>query len=187
MTSFDISDTLAPKSDQLDAIDLLSGPRVLTVTDVTQGNAEQPVQIHFAEFPRPWRPGVTMRRLIFKLWGGKGSEYVGRKFELYNDESVTFGNDRTGGIRIRSMSHIGPKSRTETLPTSRGKYGKFTVQPLADAAPETPALTAAMIACCTDQAQLRTWWTEHPDQRAAIEARVAEVKSDATQDGATDA
>lgn len=183
--TFDIGETLAPKSEQLDAIDLLSGSRVFTITDVTKGNAEQPVQIHFAEFPRPWRPGVTMRRLLFKLWGGKGGEYVGRQVELFNDETVTFGPDRTGGIRIRAMSHIGPKVRTETLPISRGKYGKFTVQPLADpmTAPQPEPLTDTMIACCTDADQLRAWWTAYPGQRAAIEARVAEVKADTEVSG----
>ena len=187
--TFDIGETLAPKSDQLDAIDLLSGSRIFTVTDVTKGNAEQPVQIHLAEFPRPWRPGVTMRRLLFKLWGGQGSEYVGRQVELYNDETVTFGPDRTGGIRIRAMSHIGNKARTETLPISRGKYGKFTVQPLADPAPAAPTpepLTDAMIACATDVDQLGNWWRQHPEQRPAIEARVAEIKASEAQETATE-
>ena len=49
--SFDISETLAPKSDQMDAVDLLGGPQTFTVTEVTRGNAEQPVQIALAEFP----------------------------------------------------------------------------------------------------------------------------------------
>jgi hypothetical protein len=40
----DISDTLAPNSDQLDAVDLIGGPRTFTITDVTKGNAEQPVR-----------------------------------------------------------------------------------------------------------------------------------------------
>jgi hypothetical protein len=169
----DISDTLAPKSDQLDAIDLLSGPRVFTVTDVTKGSAEQPVQIHLAEFSRPWRPGVTMRRLIFKMWGGQGREYVGRRVELYNDETVTFGNDRTGGIRIRSMSHIGNQARTETLPISRGKYGKFTVQPLPDAAPEPT--TADRIA------SLRAEWAgADEDRRKVIAAEVEALQGGAS-------
>jgi hypothetical protein len=64
MTNFDISDTLAPTSDQLDAVDLLGGPRTFTVAKVTKGNPEQPVQIHLAEFPRVWRPGKSMRRVL---------------------------------------------------------------------------------------------------------------------------
>ena len=53
----DISDTLAPNSDQLDAVDLIGGPRTFTITKVSKGNAEQPVNVHLAEFPRVWRPG----------------------------------------------------------------------------------------------------------------------------------
>lgn len=48
----DISDTLAPNSDQLDAVDLLSGPRIFTVASASRGNAEQPVNVHLVEFPR---------------------------------------------------------------------------------------------------------------------------------------
>jgi succinate dehydrogenase / fumarate reductase, membrane anchor subunit len=48
----DISETIAPASDQLDAVDLLSGPRTFTIESVSKGNAEQPVQIHLAEFAR---------------------------------------------------------------------------------------------------------------------------------------
>ena len=58
----DISDTLAPNSDQLDAIDLLGGPRTFTIADVSRGSDEQPVQIALAEFPRPWRPGEGRAR-----------------------------------------------------------------------------------------------------------------------------
>ena len=47
----DITETLAPKSDQLDAVDLLGGPRTFTITGVKAGNEEQPVQISLAEFP----------------------------------------------------------------------------------------------------------------------------------------
>lgn len=180
----DISDTLAPKSDQLDAVDLLSGPRVFTVTEVTRGSAEQPVQIHLAEFPRPWRPGVTMRRLIFKLWGGQGSEYAGRKVELFNDESVTFGSDRTGGIRIRAMSHIGSKPRTETLPISRGKYGKFTVQPLVDTEPTPDDLAEQVVsalAAATTEDEVREWGNRaHARNLLDVQVRAETVRNHVT-------
>ena len=66
----DITATLAPKSDQLDAIDLVGGPRIFTVTDVTAGNPEQPVNVHLAEFDRVWRPGKSMRRVLAAGGGG---------------------------------------------------------------------------------------------------------------------
>ena len=47
-----LTDSIAPKSDQLDAVDLLSGPRTFTIERVSTHNAEQPFNFHLAEFPR---------------------------------------------------------------------------------------------------------------------------------------
>jgi hypothetical protein len=49
----DISDSIIPKSDQLNAEDLLSGPRTVTVAEVRKGTPEQPVEIHLVGVPRP--------------------------------------------------------------------------------------------------------------------------------------
>src|SRR4051794_36812330 len=86
----DISDTLAPNSDQLDAVDLLSGPRTFTIKSVSKGDPEQPVNIHLAEFPRPWRPGKSMRRVLVASWGPDAATYVGRRVTLYCDNDVVF-------------------------------------------------------------------------------------------------
>ena len=43
MTMTDITDTLAPTSDQLDAVDLLTGPRTFTVERVVVNKSDQPV------------------------------------------------------------------------------------------------------------------------------------------------
>ncbi len=127
----------------MDAVDLLSGPRVFTVEKVTKVDGERPINIHLSGFPRPWRPNVTMRRLLFKLWGRDGKAYAGRRIELYNDETVTFGKVETGGVRIKALSHIGGRARTETLPIARGTFGTFTVEPLPDEpAPTPPSATA---------------------------------------------
>lgn len=135
----DISATLVSKSDQLDNIDLLGGPRVFTVTRVAiNEGAEQPLSVWFGEYDRPWKPGVTMRRLLSELWGTESDSWIGRKVRLYRDETVTMGRDKPGGTRISHASHLDKRVEV-TLPTSRGKFGKFTVDPLADApAPPTP-------------------------------------------------
>lgn len=175
----DISDTLAPTSDQLDAVDLLSGPRTFSIERVSKGSAEQPVQIHLADFPRPWRPGKSMRRVLVACWGKDASEYVGRRVTLFCDPDVKFGGDRVGGTRISHLSHI-DKPRSVPLLITRGKSAIYTVQPLEDE-PQTPALTADQIARCTDADQLRSWWHEHPSMRAQITARGNELQ--ATPDG----
>ena len=160
----DLSDTIAPTSDQLDAVDLLGGERIFTVERVSAGNTEQPVNIHLAEFPRPWRPGKSMRRVLVACWGPDASQYVGRRVTLYCDPNVTFGKDRVGGTRIRALSHI-DKPRHIPLLVSRGKSATFTVQPLPDPAPVDPRI-----------ASLRAeWQSANPERRAAIEAEVASL------------
>lgn len=133
----DISDTLAPTSDQLDAVDLVGGPRIFTVERVSKGNAEQPVQVHLAEFPRVWRPAKSMRRVLAAAWGSDASTWTGRKVELYCDPAVMFGGQAVGGTRISRMTHIDGPLKVPLL-VKRGKSAIFTVQPLpADAVTET--------------------------------------------------
>lgn len=165
----DISDTLAPKSDQLDAVDLLGGPQTFTIMGVSKGNAEQPVQISLAEFPRVWRPGKSMRRVLAACWGTDASVYVGRRVTLYCDETVMFGNDRVGGTRISHLSHIdGPKS--VPLLVKRGKSATYKVDPLPDAPAVDPQVAA-----------LRAEWTKAtPERRAEIEAEVAALTGGAS-------
>lgn len=133
----DISETLIGSSDQLDNVDLMSGPRDFTITGVSRGgNSEQPINFTLAEFPRPWRPGLTMRRLLAAIWNTTdANEYVGRRVRLYRDPKVTFGKTSTGGTRISHASHL-EKAVTVPLPVSRGQFRDFTVHPLPDAAPQ---------------------------------------------------
>ena len=116
----DISETIVPKSDQLNAEDLLTGPRTFTVEKVTKGSAEQPVDIHLVEFPgRPFRPSKTVRRILVNAWGPEASAYVGRRLTLYRDPAVKFGGMDVGGIRVSHLSGI-DKPLTVALTVSRG-------------------------------------------------------------------
>jgi len=128
----DISDTLTPRSDQLNAEDLLTGPRVFTVEKVTKGSAEQPVEIHLVGLPgRPFKPSKTVRRLLVAAWGSEASAYAGRRMMLYRDPAVRFGGQDVGGIRVSALSDI--KERiTLALTVTRGKRAPFVVEPLAD-------------------------------------------------------
>lgn len=128
----DMTESLAPKSDQLDAIDLISGPRTFTIEKVSRHNIEQPFNFHLAEFPRVWRPGKSMRRIIAAAWGADASKYAGKRVTLYCDPSVQFGSDTVGGTRISHMSGLDKPLKVPLL-VKRGKSAMFTVQPLADA------------------------------------------------------
>jgi len=182
--TLDITDTLAPKSDQLDAIDLaVSGPQTFTIKGVSKGSPDQPVNIALEEFPRVWRPGKSMRRVLAAAWGVDASKYVGRKVRLYCDPTVRFGGEAVGGTRIEALSHI-DKPLAVPLIITRGKSAVFTVQPLKESAPAKPAPagpTTADIAATTDIDTLREWWQEHPALRAQIEARRSELTAAAVQ------
>lgn len=129
----DITESIVPKSDQLNAEDLLTGPRTVTITAVTKGSVEQPVNIVTAEFGpgRPYKPSKSMRRILVSAWGPEASAYVGRRITIYRDPDITFGRDRVGGIRISHLSHIAKRLEV-ALTVTRGKRSTFTVDPLPD-------------------------------------------------------
>ena len=166
----DITDTLAPKSEQLDNVELSSGPRVFVVERVeVKKDAEQPVRVYFHGFPRPWRPGVTMRRVLGYCWGNKSKFWAGRSIQLFRDPDVRYGKDNTGGTRIAAMSHIDGRQEVPVL-LSQGRAGTYIVEPLAE--------EADPIAACSSIDELRAMYrTANDETRARITARVAELQA----------
>lgn len=159
----DLGDTIEPRSDQLNAEDLLTGPRTVTITAVRKVNGEQPIEIVTAEFGpgRPWKPSKTSRRMLVLAWGRQGAAYVGRRVTLYRDPDVKFGGEAVGGIRVSHMSHIG-RPLTMTLTETRGKRKPHRVEPLPDLTPVE---------------QLRAkWQTADPARRKVIEREVAALQ-----------
>lgn len=127
----DLTESIAPKSDQLDAIDLISGPRTFTIEKVSTGNSDQPFNFHLTEFPRVWRPGKSMRRVIVAAWGPDATKYAGNRVTLFCDPDVDFGGVKVGGTRISHMSGISETLRVPLL-IKRGKSAVYTVEPLTD-------------------------------------------------------
>jgi hypothetical protein len=137
--SVDLGDTIAPNSQQVNAEDLIGGARVVQVTSIEKGTADQPVFIHLAEFPgRTYRPAKSMRRVLVAAWGGDAANYPGRYMEIFNDPTVKWAGQEVGGIRISKLSHI-DKPVTVHLTVTRGKRAPFTVQPLRPASQPLPA------------------------------------------------
>ena len=129
----DMTQSIVPKSDQLNADDLMTGARTFTVKSVSAGSAEQPIDIHLIETPgRAFRPSKSMRRVMVAAWGPETDVYTGRKMTLYRDPRIRFGKDEVGGIRISHMSHI-DKELKIALTVTRGKREAFEVQPLREA------------------------------------------------------
>ena len=136
----DMTDTIIPRSDQLNADSLLTGPITIKVSGVEIAMGEQPVTVHYeGENGRPFKPGKTSRRVLVRCWGADASAYVGRSMTLYTDPDIKFGGMAVGGIRISHLSHI-DSAITMALTETKGKKKPFTVRPLVvEPAPPAPS------------------------------------------------
>jgi hypothetical protein len=178
----DISATLVSNSTQLDNVDLMGGARVFTITSVTvHDGAEQVMSIGLAEYPRPWKPGLTMRRLLAEMYGADDDNWIGKRVRLYRDEKVSFGRDKTGGTRISHASDLA-KTIVVTLPTSKGKFGEFKVEPLVEAPkPDTATVAAKAIDWFATKNVPQSSLEAHVGKPVAewTDADIAELKSNA--------
>lgn len=127
----DLRTTIVPKSDQLNAEQLLGGPITITVTDVAVGSGdEQPVTVHYeGEAGRPYKPCKTMRKVLIFAWGADGTQWPGKSMTLYCDVNVKFGGEAVGGIRISHLSDI-PSRMKVSLTATRGKKALYEIEPL---------------------------------------------------------
>ena len=135
---FDIRDlraTIVPKSDQLNAEQLLGGSITVQVTEVRIGSSdEQPISIHYAgDDGRPYKPCKTMRKVLVFAWGQDGHQWHGRSLTLYNDPGVKFGGHEVGGIRISHISHI-ERDLQVSLTATKGKKALHNIKRLKVAA-----------------------------------------------------
>ena len=83
MSTESLKDTIAPKSDQLNADDLLTGPMTVQITSVSRGNSEQPVVIGISGGYQPFKPCKSMRRVMISIWGDNGAEWIGQSMTLF--------------------------------------------------------------------------------------------------------
>ena len=139
----DMKQAIIPKSDQLNADDLLSGPITVKITGVTvRGGQEQPVAISYeGDSGKPYKACKSMCRVLVSAWGADSSKYVGRSLTLYCDPKVKWGGMEVGGIRISHMSDI-DSAITMALTVTRANKKPFTVKPLKGTAAPQEAETA---------------------------------------------
>jgi len=167
----DVSATIIPKSDQLNAEQLLTGPITITVTDVRRiGNSdEQPIAIHYeGEQGRPYKPCKTMRRLLVFAWGSDGEAWLGRRMTLYNRPDVKFGGQEVGGIRISHLSDIDRPIQI-ALTSTRGKKEPVRVEKLPPLATVDASRAQLKAAAARGNAALKEAWAAIPnDHRRTI-------------------
>lgn len=201
-----LAEALAPKSDQLNADDLISGNRVLKITGarIAKDGRETRIILNFeGDQGKPWKPCKTMGRAMVMAWAITDEEqFVGKSVQVYRDPTVKFGDQgEVGGIRVSHMSHIA-KPVNIKLTVSQGKKGMFTFHPLVTVVPGTDGLTVEQARIDMDEAAdldaLRAVWTrkamaphrealqEHLDERKAVLAFADNAEGpDDTQRGET--
>jgi len=178
-----LAETIIPKSDQLNADDLISGPITITVTGVKKyedGGRKKAAISYEGDNGKPYKPCVSMVRVLVSAWGANGNDYIGRSMTLYRDDSVLFGGIAVGGIRISHLSHI-ERDLTLALTVSRASRKPYTVKVLTVAAPIDPTAAIADINAAGTMEELQHAWTthkatqKHPDVISAKDKRKGEL------------
>jgi len=183
----DMSQVIQPKSDQINADDLISGPVTITITGVkvTPGT-EQPVSMSLDGTGKVYRPCKSMSRVMVTAWGPDASKYSGRQLTIYRDPKVKWGGMEVGGIRISHMSHIEGELRV-MVTQSKANRAPMTIRPLQapPTAPQPPANAYALAesAAMRGTDAFRAWWasdegrmcrgvaSEHMDALKSIAAK----------------
>lgn len=186
MSNLDVTKAIQPKSDQLNADSLITGPMTIKVRDVqVQSTAEQPVWIFFeGDDGKPWKPCKTAMRCLAAIWGANAAQWVGLSCTIFNDPTVTWAGVAVGGIRVSHMEGI-DKPRQLQLTKTRGKKGAVTIQPLKVTATDTPpqdnsaTLQSARDAASNGSEAFRAWWKDNADKRSAAQDIMDELKKSA--------
>lgn len=169
----DITEALAPVSDQLDAIELVN-PRTFTIdtgSRLGKRDGKTVAEIRLVGFDRVWRPSKGMLDVLAACWGTDGKAWAGRSVTLFNDPEVMFGKEKTGGIRISHLSHI-DKARSVSIRTSgAGRKKQWHIEPIIAASAHDWYAEADAL---TDADSLRALYLAAPkdsDARVYIAAR----------------
>lgn len=126
-TKEELRKSIEPRSDQINADDLLTGPITVTITKVRRGDREQPIIVEI-EGRRPFKPCKTMRRVLIAVFGDQPSAWIGKRMTLFTDPDVKYAGVKVGGIRISHLSLDEPK--TFLITQTRGKKSEVTIYPV---------------------------------------------------------
>ena len=145
-----------PKSDQLNAIDLIGGPITVTITDANNGSAEQILWLSITGGHKPYKPCFNMRNMMEFAWDSRDpNTWIGKSLTLWLNPEVVYKGEVTGGIRISHVSHIA-EVKSIKLNVGRNKREVFSVKPLSDVAPQQPIDFTELIEAATTSDELDT-------------------------------
>lgn len=132
----EIKRSIAPKSDQLNADDLIAGAITVTITKVRRGNREQPIWVDLEGYEgRPYKPCVSMLRVLVSVFTEEAREWVGQRMTLFRDPEVQFKGDTVGGIRISHTTNL-KEPKTLSLTEKRGRRREWVVYPIETVTPQ---------------------------------------------------
>lgn len=116
------------KSDQLNAEDLLAGPRTIRISGGVE--KEGRIRLNFdGDQGRPWVLSKTALRVLAASWGDDPSKWIGLSCTVFCDETVVYGGKEVGGIRVSHVEGI-QAPRSLNLTVTRGKKKEHVIQPL---------------------------------------------------------
>ena len=182
MTNLDVTKAIQPKSDQINADSLVTGPMTIKLRDVkVDPTGEQPIWVHFeGDDNKPWKPCKTAARCLATIWGANAAQWIGMSCTIYNDPSVTWGGAAVGGIRVSHMEGL-EKPRVLSLTKTRGKKGTITIQPLVIATAEKVDVEAikaeAIQAADLGKAAFTKWWQSNAETRGEVNPIMDELKA----------
>lgn len=138
MTDDYISESCKPKSDQINADDLIGGSIDVTIVSVGKGTTEQPIVVGISGGHQPYKPSKSMRRVLLSLFSSDPKEWIGKQLRLFCNADIKFGGLRVGGIQI---SHASIEAKVVLLLTiARGKRIEFVIEPMPIVAKVDPTI-----------------------------------------------
>ena len=180
-----IEQAFAPKSDQQNAENFISGPKTIKITEVRVTGGEQPVSIFFeGDDGRPWKPCKTAGRCLMAIWGKDETKWVGLSCTIYNDPKATWAGLAVGGIRVSHMEGL-TEPRSLMLSKAKGKREATIIKPLilgkvAESRPvDRDQLRAQMEAVASDAQAKGKWWRGLTEEEQAVVREMAAEKGDA--------
>lgn len=124
----DVTRAMQAKSDQLNAEDLIAGPRTIRIRDAVERDGK--IRLSFdGDDGRPWVLSKTAVRVLAACWGQNAAKWIGLSCTVYNDESVVYGGKEVGGIRVSHVEGIS-SPRSLNLTVIRGRKKEHVIEPL---------------------------------------------------------